>query len=166
MHSWRILLLPYLEGQNLYDQYRFDEPWDGPNNRKLVSQIPSVYQCPSHGHHGEPVGEYVTNYLAVVGPQTVFRGAESATYTEITDGTSQTILVVDVNKKSVNWMAPRDITAKDFRALFTTETEFNHSDGTLVGMADGSTHYLSSETPPDDVKALTTSNSGDRADRF
>ena len=35
MHSWRVLLLPFLECEPLYRQYRFDEPWDGPNNRKL-----------------------------------------------------------------------------------------------------------------------------------
>src|SRR6478735_1777869 len=35
MHSWRVLLLPYLEQKALHRQYRFDEPWDGPNNLKL-----------------------------------------------------------------------------------------------------------------------------------
>ena len=36
MHSWRVLILPFLEQKALYDQYRFDEPWDGPNNGKLA----------------------------------------------------------------------------------------------------------------------------------
>jgi len=52
MHSWRVLLLPFLDQKPLFDQYRFDEPWDGPHNRKLVSQIQYAYRCPSHGHHG------------------------------------------------------------------------------------------------------------------
>ena len=35
MHSWRVLLLPYLEQQVFYMRYRFDEPWDSPHNRSL-----------------------------------------------------------------------------------------------------------------------------------
>ena len=36
MHSWRVLLLPYLDRSDLYKAYDFTEPWDGPNNRKLL----------------------------------------------------------------------------------------------------------------------------------
>jgi len=32
-HSWRVLILPFLEQRALYEQYNFDEPWDSPNNR-------------------------------------------------------------------------------------------------------------------------------------
>jgi len=47
MHSWRVLILEYMEDDRaLFKKYRFDEPWDGPNNRKLIKEIPWVYQCP------------------------------------------------------------------------------------------------------------------------
>src|SRR5262245_23624397 len=36
-HSWRVLLLPYLGYEELYKQYDFNEPWDGPNNSRLHS---------------------------------------------------------------------------------------------------------------------------------
>src|SRR5262249_40592874 len=45
-HSWRVLLLEFLDHE-LYAKYRFDEPWDGPNNRKLESRMPSYYACPA-----------------------------------------------------------------------------------------------------------------------
>jgi hypothetical protein len=48
-HSWRVLVLPFLEQQQLYDQYRFDEPWDGPNNRKLAENVISIFHCPEDG---------------------------------------------------------------------------------------------------------------------
>ena len=48
-HSWRVLLLPYVDGEELYSLYRFDEPWNGPHNSKLADKIPSVYRCPSFG---------------------------------------------------------------------------------------------------------------------
>jgi hypothetical protein len=47
MHSWRVLLLPFLEAQSLYDQYDFREPWNGPNNSKLLTKMPYFYSCPS-----------------------------------------------------------------------------------------------------------------------
>ena len=47
MHSWRVLLLPFLEKQALYSQYRFNEPWNSPNNRKVTDRATALYQCPS-----------------------------------------------------------------------------------------------------------------------
>lgn len=67
MHSWRVLLLPYLDQQALYDQYRFDEPWNGPNNSKLAKFIPEVYQCPNEYGHADGSHPW-TSYVAVVGP--------------------------------------------------------------------------------------------------
>jgi len=46
-HSWRVLILPYLKRQDLFDSYRFDEPWNGPNNSRLVDRMPEVYGCPA-----------------------------------------------------------------------------------------------------------------------
>jgi hypothetical protein len=46
MHSWRVLILPYLNEQQLYNDYNFNEPWDGPNNRKLIGMMPRGFACP------------------------------------------------------------------------------------------------------------------------
>ncbi|MCI0357956.1 MAG: DUF1559 domain-containing protein [Planctomycetaceae bacterium] len=64
MHSWRVLILPFLEQQALYDLYRFDEPWDGPNNSQLAGTILKIFQCPSDGKGS--AGQ--TSYVAVVAP--------------------------------------------------------------------------------------------------
>ncbi len=58
IHSWRVLILPFIEQQGLYQQYEFAEPWDGPNNRRLLSQIPSLYRCPSDVRTGRGVSEW------------------------------------------------------------------------------------------------------------
>jgi hypothetical protein len=47
MHSWRVLILPYLGHEDLFNAYHFDEPWDGPNNSKLLPLMPDVYRCPT-----------------------------------------------------------------------------------------------------------------------
>jgi type II secretory pathway pseudopilin PulG len=64
MHSWRVLILPHLERSDLYEQYDFSEPWNGPNNSKLAAAGPSIYRCPSHGS----VAPGFTSYFCVVGP--------------------------------------------------------------------------------------------------
>jgi hypothetical protein len=42
--SWRVELLPYLEHQELYRQFKRDEPWDSPHNLKLLSKMPDVFR--------------------------------------------------------------------------------------------------------------------------
>ena len=63
MHSWRILILPYLEGPSAYQGYDFNEPWDGPNNRQLAEQIPGVFRCPEATKHGAAAD---THYVAIM----------------------------------------------------------------------------------------------------
>ena len=43
--SWRVLLLPYLDQRELYEQFKLDEPWDGPTNKKLVAKMPAIYSA-------------------------------------------------------------------------------------------------------------------------
>ncbi|MHC4399895.1 MAG: DUF1559 family PulG-like putative transporter [Planctomycetota bacterium] len=105
MHSWRVLILPYVEEMGLYQQYNFNEPWNGPNNRKLAGQIPYVYRCPSIG----PQAGSPTNYMAVVGPRTAWPGAVPTRIRDFRDDTLETIMVVEVNNPNVNWMEPVDL---------------------------------------------------------
>lgn len=44
VYSWRVAVLPYLGRQDLYDRYRFDLPWDSPENLELLSKIPDLYR--------------------------------------------------------------------------------------------------------------------------
>jgi hypothetical protein len=54
MHSWRVLILPYLDHDDVYKKYRMDEPWDGPNNRKLWDIRMGEYECPEQPDTGKP----------------------------------------------------------------------------------------------------------------
>ena len=44
--SWRVLMLPYLDQQPLYEEFKLDEPWDSPNNKPLLARMPGVFKCP------------------------------------------------------------------------------------------------------------------------
>jgi Protein of unknown function (DUF1559) len=60
LHSWRVLLLPYLGEDALFKAYRFDEPWDGPHNRLLADRIPVYYKCPS-----DSASPFTTSYCII-----------------------------------------------------------------------------------------------------
>jgi beta-lactamase regulating signal transducer with metallopeptidase domain len=102
-HSWRVALLPYLGQRDLYEQYRLDEPWDGPNNRKLLGKIPAVYRSPK----GAP-DSTSSSVFVLTGPGTVFDDEEGTRFSEIKDGTSNTLLIVEA-ARDVPWTKPEDI---------------------------------------------------------
>ena len=110
MHSWRVLLLPYLDRNDVYKQYRFDEPWDGPNNRLLADQMPAQYAL----HGCEKPGNVTTNYLRVVGDSTASPMGRTLRDSDITDGTASTLFIVENVDSRIHWMEPRDL---DFNSM-------------------------------------------------
>ena len=108
MHSWRVLILPFLEQQALYAQYRFDEPWNGPNNSKLGNVRIPEYQCPEQTASGTPT---MTSYVALVGKAAAWPGSAAARFEDFRDATSNTIMVVEMVDSGIHWMEPRDMDA-------------------------------------------------------
>lgn len=161
-HSWRVLILPYIEGHKLYEAYRFDEPWDGPNNSRLADPMPKLFAF-SRSDRDEPLGT-TTSYLAVVGDKTMWPGAGSRKRGEITDGATSTILIVENNSLGVHWMEPRDL---HFNTMSFTVNDpagvsswYTHP---AVVTADDSVRRLSPGLSPDDLRALLTVSGGEAA---
>ena len=89
--SWRVHLLPYIEQQQLYKEFKLDEPWDSEHNKKLIAKMPKVYANP---FAPKLAAEGKTTYLAPVHKDAIFTGAaEGMLFTEIKDGSSQTVLL-------------------------------------------------------------------------
>ncbi|HEX7448595.1 MAG TPA: DUF1559 domain-containing protein [Pirellulales bacterium] len=159
MHSWRVLILPYLEQAALYQQYRFDEPWDGPNNSRLASLMPPVYRCPS-----DPAPTNTTDYVVIAGPGTLFDGEKSAGFGSIKDGTASTIAVVESSHAAIPWMEPRDLDANQMSFTVNApgnEISSNHPGVAVVLFADGHIATLSGSTSPQTVRALVTPSGGE-----
>lgn len=161
MHSWRVLLLPYLGENNLYSRYDMDEPWDGPNNRKLMAEIPSIYRSPSDVEESDSV-----SYMVVVGEQTVFPpDGEAIGFESIHDGASNTILVAEVYDSDVAWTEPEDL---EFDSMAMVVNDYvdpgiasGEREAANVAMADGIVRELSTNTPPAAIRAAITRGNSD-----
>lgn len=153
-HSWRALLLPYLD-EELATQYRFDEPWDGPHNRLLHDRIPSQFRCPS-----DKSPEHDTSYVAVMGPRTLWPGSETRRFVSVTDGLSNTIAIVEVANSGINWLQPRDLTVAELQAVMhpveKAAGSTNHSAGRFVLMADSSVQWVDDGASREQLDALLT----------
>jgi hypothetical protein len=107
MHSWRVLILPYLGETTLYERYDFNKAWDHPDNLRLGAAMPSVYRCPGDERYRS---DDTTSYAAVVGDESVWPPSGTRTVGEVTDGMSKTILIVELPDARMHWMAPADPT--------------------------------------------------------
>ncbi|MCC7338769.1 MAG: DUF1559 domain-containing protein [Pirellulaceae bacterium] len=106
LHSWRTLILPFLEQSALYDSIDLSKPWDDPANAQAYARSVPVYHCPSLGS-GLSLGS--TTYLGVVAPHGFFLPTGSRRLSEIIDSPSDTLMVVEVpSVNSVHWMQPVD----------------------------------------------------------
>ena len=160
MHSWRVLLLPFLNQSSLYNTYSMAEPWDGPNNRKLLDQRPTVYDCPSR--FGGPT---LTSYAAIVGPKTAFPGPKSPKLGDIRDGTSRTIMIAEVSNVEIPWTEPRDLDTGTMSWVIDDPSKpgfsSHHDEGPLALFADGMLRRLGTFQPPATLKAMTTVDGGE-----
>ncbi len=171
-HSWRVLLLPFVGQAHLYEQYRFDEPWDGPNNKQLIQQVPSVYRDPIHGD----TRDGYTHYAVAVGAGTAFpregyklpanpprklalpkrerrsrQGVPgTTTFADFRDGTSNSVLVGPVSpERKIPWTKPEDIVFDEhFPGLgkpggFAAPYKTDQGAGGVFVYADGSPHAIS-----------------------
>jgi Protein of unknown function (DUF1559) len=101
--SWRVQILPYIEEEKLYKQFKLDEPWDSENNKKLIDKMPKIF-APVRGK-ADPG---MTYYLSFTGTKAVLKPGEKTTLAAITDGTSNTLMIAEA-AKPVIWTKPDDL---------------------------------------------------------
>lgn len=157
-HSWRVLILPFLEQSTLYERYNFDEPWNSPNNLAVTNVPIPAYSCPS-SPGGSP-GSRETNYMVITGPETVFDGGKACKLSDILDGTSNTLLVVEACGTGVNWAEPKDLAASNVSFPLGTgggaSPDSYHPGGLNAALCDGSVRFLSDSISPQTFQALLT----------
>ncbi len=149
--SWRALILPYLEGQDIYEACRFDEPWNSPTNSQLAAIDLYFFRCPSDPN-SRPAE---TSYLAVVGPGTVWSVDEPIGLDDIEDNT-QTILLVEVAGSGISWMEPRDLSLQDALRGINAEPgpciSSGHPGRAVVVFADGHVQTVDESLTIDELR--------------
>jgi prepilin-type processing-associated H-X9-DG protein len=156
--SWRVLILPFIEQEALYKEFHLDEPWDSQHNKTLIDRMPPTYRCPASRGKRADIGK--TTYLVPRGASTIFPGPEGVKIQKITDGTSNTIFVVDAgDDRAVPWTKPEDWEigpSIDLKGIFG-----HHPGGTNFAFADGSVRFLKEIISPDLLRKLITCNGGE-----
>jgi hypothetical protein len=152
--SWRVAILPFIEQDALYRQFKLDEPWDSEHNKKLLEQMPKIY-APVNAKAGE---KYETYYQGFAGKGTVFEPGEKINFASITDGPSNTIMVVEAGD-AVPWTKPEDLPFDSDKALPKLGGEF--PDVINAAFCDGSVHTIEKKKIDDKVlRWLILRNSG------
>ncbi len=137
-------------------------PWDGPNNRLLADKIGNIYRRPE-----DPPGSTLTRFVAVVGEPTVFPGARSVKFSEITDGTAKTILFVEVADSDIPWMEPRDLSfdrmPMSVNAPGTKAPRIGSPyPGVRIAFADGMIRGIKTAIAPKTLRGLLTKAGGEQ----
>ena len=174
LHSWRVLILPYIEQKELYDKIRLDEPWDSEYNRQFHDVQIGLYQCLSSSRRNRSAlrvcNIFLKNpdlfrtancdYSVIVGEETLFSGSETVKFEDIADK-SNTILVVE-RMVPICWMDPNNEIRFDIARMGVNKHPFGigseHRDGANVGFADGNVRYISKG---EDIQPLLMKSAGD-----
>lgn len=133
--SWRVHILPYIEQENLYRQFKLDEPWDSPNNKPLVEKMPAIYANPR-----VETKPGMTVYKVFVGKDAMFDWKAGRKMHTITDGMSNTLMTAE-GGEPVIWTKPEDIEVDMAKPLPKLELPGGQK-SIYVGFADGSVRRL------------------------
>ncbi|MFZ4470561.1 MAG: DUF1559 domain-containing protein [Pirellula sp.] len=149
--SWRVAILPYLGEQALYDQFHLDEPWDSEHNIALLEQMPEFFRNPSN-----PPSAGMTTYLVPMG-KGVGLSSEGLKMQEITDGTANTLAVLDVDPQfGVPWTKPDDLDIRQNEVL-----DWLRAEGSNAGFFDGSVRIIDLEIDTEVLEAMMTRAGGE-----
>ncbi|MDR2705231.1 MAG: DUF1559 domain-containing protein [Planctomycetaceae bacterium] len=103
MHSWRALLLPYLDDTKSIS-YNYSEPWDSPHNQKFHDKMPTVFRCQCAANISQ---HRYPSYVMIVGKNTISDGTSCTRYENIKG--LNVIIFIEIRNANFNWLEPIDI---------------------------------------------------------
>ena len=129
---------PSAAGKNGYDPTATGGTNYGPTNKKLIAKMPRMYAAPFAN-----ASEGKTPYRAFDGPGTPMETGKKVQFTAISDGTSNTILIVE--GEPTIWTKPDDVFIKDKEMPKDLKKRFGgqFKGMFIVGLWDGSVRSIS-----------------------
>jgi hypothetical protein len=150
--SWRVLILPFIEQNELYKEFHLDEAWDSEHNKKLLAKMPKVYLAPGQKETD------TTHYLGFHGKGAFFEGKAGLRFpAEFPDGTSNTLMIVEA-AKAVPWTKPEDLPYDPDKPLPKLGGLF--PGGFNAGMCDGAVRFVSATVKPATLHLVIQRNDG------
>ena len=158
LHSWRVLLLPYLGEQELFDKIRLDEPWNSEHNSKFAELRPAVFACPSC----QKCGKQNTSYSVVVGSDLPFEGHQGKQLAAFGPDSDDMMLVAE-RVTPVNWLDPtheikQEEAEQGINFLFENDKQpavlgSEHNRGSQFGFRNGAAVFISQDHDVSTFKA-------------
>lgn len=170
MHSWRALILPFMEDVDEHIVYDYDKPWNSPGNIAFANQSKhySTFYCPTECKDEIPRRD--TSYVILVGPHAFGNVDPPRKLADITDGTSNTIMVAEMSHSGIFWTEPRDLNVSEMSEtlndLHQIGLRSKHSDGLYAAFCDGHSEYLVESMPHKLLKALITIDGNENMEDF
>ena len=159
-HGWQAPLLPYVEQMAVYKQVDFNVPWDDPKNRVPMQTQVASYLSPGITEIKDAAGYALTHYA---GNSYLFRKNRAFRFSEITDGTVNTILAGEAAGNFQPWGHPENCRDPG-NGISAGPDSFGRPHFPPVAgfvMCDGSVRFLSRNIDPAVLKALATPAGGE-----
>ncbi len=148
LHSWRTLILPFIDQSALFQQIDFTKPWDDPANAILQQLEVPIFRCPS-----SKVANRMTTYQIIDDPSSPFPGSTPLKFSDIRDGLSNTLFVIETDElDAVHWAEPKD----QVQLSYLAAVKASHSGGRNAVMGDGSVLFLSDNMDQKVASGITT----------
>ena len=162
LHSWRTLILPYLDQEDLYKKIDLSKPWNDPTNAEVYQTPVYTLCCPSAPFPDSNLRpSCMTTYLAAVTEDSCLRPIESLKKKQISDTLSSTLMVIELRTEdAVHWMQPADADLETILE-FSLLKRRTHVGGIQSAFADGSVRFISENTPETTLRALVSASGGE-----
>ena len=149
LFSWLVTILPNMEYDTIFDGLKLDEPWNSPQNAKMVGQLwIEEFICPSVNRD---YNDFSSNYVAIIGPGTIWRNEGTVKLPDLPDGGSHTVALVEVVDSGKHWAEPFALTVDEVLENMRTGKGVRisscHPAGVNVLFADGSVRTLPAKMP-------------------
>ena len=157
MHSWRVLITPFMSGSRFYSKYDFSEPWNSRNNLALAKAHPwlgEMFSCPAAS--GD-TGRGGVSYMMIWGPDVLRPGGKFGPhFTDRGDHVDELIFVAEVADSGILWTEPGDLSISEmsFRINDRAKASISshHVGGAMVLCDDGYVEFLDESVSMETVR--------------